>query len=187
MSAAMWARGFLQDDCGIAANDIDWVQGGLETPGRRDKFPLNLPPGSRSPPLRRARPFRGCWRHGDARRGDLGAACRPALPLGIRWSGGCSPTTAPPSATTIAAPACFRSCTPSASAAMFWSRHPWLAASVYKAFVAGQTARRCRVHGDDRAQDRPALGARRNSTPRGKSWATISGPTASRQIARRSS
>ncbi len=45
MSAAMWARGFLQDDCGIAANDINWVQGGLETPGRRDKFPLNLPAG----------------------------------------------------------------------------------------------------------------------------------------------
>jgi 4,5-dihydroxyphthalate decarboxylase len=44
MSAALWVRGFLQDDFGIAAKEIDWVQGGLETPGRRDKFPLNLPP-----------------------------------------------------------------------------------------------------------------------------------------------
>jgi 4,5-dihydroxyphthalate decarboxylase len=51
MSAAMWVRGFLLDEFAVAASDIDWVQGGLETPGRRDKFPLNLPPGF---PLRAA-------------------------------------------------------------------------------------------------------------------------------------
>ena len=45
MSAAMWVRGFLPDEFAIAAKDINWVQGGLETPGRRDKFPLNLPDG----------------------------------------------------------------------------------------------------------------------------------------------
>ena len=45
MSAVMWFRGYLQDEFGIAANDINWVQAGLETPGRRDKFPLNLPDG----------------------------------------------------------------------------------------------------------------------------------------------
>ena len=43
MSAVMWFRGYLQDEFGIAANDISWVQGGLENPGRREKFPLNLP------------------------------------------------------------------------------------------------------------------------------------------------
>ena len=45
MSAVMWFRGFLQDEFGIAAKDINWVQAGLEVPGRRDKFPLNLPEG----------------------------------------------------------------------------------------------------------------------------------------------
>jgi 4,5-dihydroxyphthalate decarboxylase len=45
MSAVMWVRGFLLDEFGIAAKDINWVQAGLETPGRRDKFPLNLPDG----------------------------------------------------------------------------------------------------------------------------------------------
>lgn len=44
-SAALWVRGFLSDEHGIAARDIHWVQGGLEAPGRRDKFPLNLPDG----------------------------------------------------------------------------------------------------------------------------------------------
>jgi len=45
MSAVMWFRGYLQDEHNIAAKDISWVQAGLESPGRRDKFPLNLPPG----------------------------------------------------------------------------------------------------------------------------------------------
>ena len=45
MSAVVWFRGYLQDEFGIAAKDINWVQGGLENPGRREKFPLNLPQG----------------------------------------------------------------------------------------------------------------------------------------------
>jgi 4,5-dihydroxyphthalate decarboxylase len=45
MSAVMWVRGFLKDEFGIGASDINWVQGGLQSPGRRDKFPLNLPDG----------------------------------------------------------------------------------------------------------------------------------------------
>jgi 4,5-dihydroxyphthalate decarboxylase len=44
MSAVLWFRGYLQDEFGIAAKDLVWVQGGLENPGRREKFPLNLPP-----------------------------------------------------------------------------------------------------------------------------------------------
>jgi 4,5-dihydroxyphthalate decarboxylase len=43
MSAVLWIRGFLKDDFGIAADQIQWVQGGLEEPGRRDKFPINIP------------------------------------------------------------------------------------------------------------------------------------------------
>ena len=47
MSAVLWFRGYLQDEFGIAARDIDWVQAGLAKAGRRDKFPLNLPDGFR--------------------------------------------------------------------------------------------------------------------------------------------
>ncbi|HZD89537.1 MAG TPA: ABC transporter substrate-binding protein, partial [Pseudolabrys sp.] len=45
MSAVMWFRGYLKDEFGIETQDINWVQAGLENPGRRDKFPLNLPEG----------------------------------------------------------------------------------------------------------------------------------------------
>lgn len=44
-SAVLWVRGFLADEHGIGAADINWVQGGLEAWGRKDKFPLNLPDG----------------------------------------------------------------------------------------------------------------------------------------------
>lgn len=43
MSAALWVRGMLKDECGLGAERMQWVQGGLETPGRREKFPLDLP------------------------------------------------------------------------------------------------------------------------------------------------
>ena len=45
MTAVMWFRGFLKDEFGIDTENINWVQAGLENPGRRDKFPLNLPQG----------------------------------------------------------------------------------------------------------------------------------------------
>ncbi len=43
MTAVLWARGMLQDDHGVSPTDILWRQGGQEQPGRKDKYPLNLP------------------------------------------------------------------------------------------------------------------------------------------------
>lgn len=40
MTAAVWARGILEDEYGVRAEDIDWVQGGLEQPGRRPFEPV---------------------------------------------------------------------------------------------------------------------------------------------------
>ncbi len=42
MSAALWVRGMFQDEHGVRPDEMTWVQGGLEVPGRREKFPLNL-------------------------------------------------------------------------------------------------------------------------------------------------
>lgn len=44
MTAALWIRGFLQDDHGVAPADIHWRTGGLEEGGRKPKFDPNLPP-----------------------------------------------------------------------------------------------------------------------------------------------
>lgn len=45
ITAAVWARGFLSDDYGLKVEEVDWVQGGMDNPGRKDKWPNNLPTG----------------------------------------------------------------------------------------------------------------------------------------------
>jgi 4,5-dihydroxyphthalate decarboxylase len=45
LAAPMWARGLLQDQYGVKAADINWFQGGMEAPGRAEKFRMNLPEG----------------------------------------------------------------------------------------------------------------------------------------------
>ncbi|QHE88371.1 PhnD/SsuA/transferrin family substrate-binding protein [Hydrogenophaga sp. BPS33] len=45
LSANVWARALLQDDYGVAPEDVTWVRGGIETAGRPEKIALNLPAG----------------------------------------------------------------------------------------------------------------------------------------------
>jgi 4,5-dihydroxyphthalate decarboxylase len=47
LSANVWARALLHDDFGVAPEDVTWVRGGIETPGRPEKIALKLPPGVR--------------------------------------------------------------------------------------------------------------------------------------------
>jgi 4,5-dihydroxyphthalate decarboxylase len=46
-TAAVYSRGFLMHQFGLALQDIDWVQAGVNQPGRREKVDLRLPPGVR--------------------------------------------------------------------------------------------------------------------------------------------
>ena len=43
LTANVWARSILQDDYGVRPEDIRWVRGGIETPGRPEKIKLDLP------------------------------------------------------------------------------------------------------------------------------------------------
>jgi 4,5-dihydroxyphthalate decarboxylase len=45
ITAAVWSRGFLSDEYGVKAEDMIWMQGGMDNPGRKDKWPNNLPEG----------------------------------------------------------------------------------------------------------------------------------------------
>lgn len=47
LTAIVWARSILQDDYGIAPEDVIWVRGGIDTPGRPEKIKLDLPAGVR--------------------------------------------------------------------------------------------------------------------------------------------
>jgi 4,5-dihydroxyphthalate decarboxylase len=47
LTAIVWARSILQDDFGVRPEEVIWVRGGIDTPGRPEKLPLRLPPGVR--------------------------------------------------------------------------------------------------------------------------------------------
>ena len=44
ITAAVWIRGFFNDDYGVRAGDVKWVVGGQEDPGRKERVKLELPP-----------------------------------------------------------------------------------------------------------------------------------------------
>jgi 4,5-dihydroxyphthalate decarboxylase len=51
MTAALWARGLLEDEYGVKPGDIAWRNGGLEQPGRVEKLALELPPDVKLTPI----------------------------------------------------------------------------------------------------------------------------------------
>lgn len=44
ITAALWIRGILQHEYGVAPGEMTWLSGGLDEPGRVEKLDLNLPP-----------------------------------------------------------------------------------------------------------------------------------------------
>lgn len=44
ITAAVWIRGMLQDDYGVKARDMEWLVGGQEETGRKERVTLKLPP-----------------------------------------------------------------------------------------------------------------------------------------------
>jgi 4,5-dihydroxyphthalate decarboxylase len=44
LTANVWARALLEDDYGVRPQDVTWVRGGIDMPGRPEKIPLQLPP-----------------------------------------------------------------------------------------------------------------------------------------------
>ncbi len=137
VTAAVWVRGLLQDDYGVSPRDLRWVSGGLETPGRIEKVPF--------------RPAAGV---------SLESAPEGKTLSGMLEEGGIDAIIAPQ------APSCFARGVPHVGR-LFSSfgaveeeyyrrtgifpimhivgvktemaaRHPWLPASVFKAFLAAK-------------------------------------------------
>ncbi len=47
MTAAVWMRGILAEFHNVALDEIHWLTGGTNRPGRKERIPLNLPPAYR--------------------------------------------------------------------------------------------------------------------------------------------
>jgi 4,5-dihydroxyphthalate decarboxylase len=50
VTATVWIRAMLETEYGVSAPAVDWVTGGVDTPGRTEKVPLQLPPDIRVTP-----------------------------------------------------------------------------------------------------------------------------------------
>lgn len=51
ITAVVWLRGILQDQYGVNPQDVFWRSGGQETPGRKEKIKLDLPPEIKLEPI----------------------------------------------------------------------------------------------------------------------------------------
>lgn len=139
LTAIVWARALLHDEYGVAPEDVTWVRGGIETPGRPEKINLNLPAGVK---LESAPENLTISDMLD--RGDIDAFIAPRPPHGAAASNPNVGWLFPD---------------PTATAKDYYSRtgifpimhlvgirktlveqHPWLPAAVYKAFEASKAA-----------------------------------------------
>lgn len=138
LTACVWVRILLEEDHGVAPQEILWVRGGLEQLGREEKIPLDLP---RSVSLQDAPPDRTLSMMLAA--GELDGLISPRAPSIMERS--------LPSVGTL-----FRD--PAAAAQRYYERtrifpimhvlgvrrslaaeHPWLAGALLKAFTESKT------------------------------------------------
>ncbi len=65
MTACLWARGILQDEYGVHPRDIRWFTGGQEEPGRRERSKLHVDPSVSITPIGDERTLIGMLAAGD--------------------------------------------------------------------------------------------------------------------------
>jgi 4,5-dihydroxyphthalate decarboxylase len=65
MTAALWARGILEDEYGIPPSAIKWRTGGLHQAGRSEKIKLKLPPDIDVKPIPADKSLDGMLRNGE--------------------------------------------------------------------------------------------------------------------------
>lgn len=75
LTANVWIRGLLSDEYGVRAEDIDWVIGGIDAPGRDEKIPVTLPKQFRTTKLK---PGETLW--ALMQRGEIDAIIAPRAP-----------------------------------------------------------------------------------------------------------
>lgn len=65
ITAAVWIRGFLSDEYGVKAGDIEWFVGGQEEPGRKERVQLKLPPEIKVTPIAADQTLNGMLESGE--------------------------------------------------------------------------------------------------------------------------
>jgi 4,5-dihydroxyphthalate decarboxylase len=137
MTACVWVRGLLADECGIRASEIRWRAGGIEHPGRRDRADLDPPPGVDLRPI-----DPGTTLNQLLSEGRLDAVISPRIPSAY-WSGGVRrlpPDFQAAEADYFERTGIFPVMHTVALRTDVYERHPWVAQSLFDAYQAAKQA-----------------------------------------------
>jgi 4,5-dihydroxyphthalate decarboxylase len=134
MTAALWVRGILADEYGVAPSDIHWRNGGLEQPGRRERTPISLPPHIELKPIGPDQTLSGLLARGELD-AVVGARAPSCFTRGMPGIGRLFPDYRTAEAAYFRKTGMFPIMHLIGVRRSLVERHPWLAASVYKAFV----------------------------------------------------
>ncbi|WP_299815550.1 ABC transporter substrate-binding protein [uncultured Roseibium sp.] len=75
LTANVWARALMEDEFGVAPRDVEWIRAGIEEPGRPEKIKLNLPSD-----VKLSDAPDGSTLSGLLRSGDIDAMIGPRIP-----------------------------------------------------------------------------------------------------------
>lgn len=139
-TAAVYSRGLLVEEGGVPINEVEWVQAGVNTPGRMEKVSLNLPAGLRY----RAAPTKSLNQMLLDGEIDCAFTARPPQHLG-RGIVRMYPDYAAREEAYYRQTGVFPIMHVLAMKGELFREHPWLATNLYKACVAAKDASMARL------------------------------------------
>ena len=139
-TASIYTRGILAEHAGVPLNEVEWVQAGVNTPGRAEKVALNLPAGLRY----RAAPDKSLNKMLLDGEIDCAFSARPPQALG-KGIARMYPDYAVREEAYFKATGVFPIMHVLALRGELFRQHPWLATNLYKAAIAAKDASLARM------------------------------------------
>ena len=136
-TANIWVRGILQDDYGVHPRDIKWRRGGVETPGRGERSPIALAPEIELTQIADGRTLSDMLESGEID-GIMGARAPSCFRRGAPHVARLFPDYQTVEEAYFGRTRIFPVMHIIGVRRTLAERHPWLAASVYKAFLAAK-------------------------------------------------
>jgi 4,5-dihydroxyphthalate decarboxylase len=134
ITANVWIRGILKDEYGVDTRDIRWRSGGIEQPGREERAPLDLPPEIDLAPIPADRTLSGMLESGELD-AVIGARAPSCFLRGAPNVARLFPDYRAAEQDYFRRTGLFPIMHVIGIRKSLHERHPWLAVSLYKAFV----------------------------------------------------
>ncbi len=134
ITANLWIRGILSDEYGVKASDIHWRRGGIEEPGRDERSPIQLPDNIDLQQIPDDRTLSEMLETGELD-GVIGARAPSCFKRGVPNVARLFPDYRAAEEAYYRKTGLFPIMHTIGIRRSLAEQHPWLAASVYKAFV----------------------------------------------------